>query len=128
MIENFFVRRAVIARLESGPLAAHLPLLASSLRELGYSAKTIRRYLRNADHFGRWLTKADVALVDAGVEELSAYRRAVASTQHRTGVSGLERVAELLRPAGVQNHTGLRGGEARRLRRRPEPDCPAGGC
>ena len=105
MIENFFVRRAVIARLESGPLAAHLPLLASSLRELGYSAKTIRRYLRNADRFGRWLTKAGIALVDAGVEELSAYRRAVASTQHRTGVSGLERVAELLRPAGVLNHT-----------------------
>ena len=29
MIRDFFVRRAVIARLESGPMAAHLPLLAS---------------------------------------------------------------------------------------------------
>ena len=62
MIKDFFVRRAVVARLESGPLAAHLPLLASTLQEFGYATKTVRRYLRNADRYARWLMKAGVSL------------------------------------------------------------------
>ena len=106
MIKDFFVRRAVIARLESGPLAVHLPLLASTLQEFGYATKTVRRYLRNADRYARWLMKAGVSLATAGAGELSAYRRSAASNRRRdrTGTSGLERVTELLRPAGVLNH------------------------
>ena len=54
------------------------------------------------------MTKTGVPLAAAGAEQLSAYRRSTASDQRldRTGISGLERVMEVLRPAGVLNHDG----------------------
>ncbi len=108
MIKEFFVRQTVLTRLESGPLATYLPSLASALQVLGYAARTISRYLRSADRYGRWLEEAGTALADAGADELVAYRRSVDPRKGKgrrdfTKCEGLNRVVEILCPAGILN-------------------------
>ena len=49
MIENFFKQRSTIARLQSGPLAQHLPSIAEALHQEQYPPETVRRYVRVAD-------------------------------------------------------------------------------
>lgn len=55
MIDRFFSRRRIVARLESGPVRRELELFASVLREEGYAAETGRQYIRSAHRFGGWL-------------------------------------------------------------------------
>jgi hypothetical protein len=58
MIESLFKQASTLARLQSGPLAQELPLLAEALHNEQYPPETIRRYVRVADKFGRWLCSA----------------------------------------------------------------------
>jgi hypothetical protein len=64
MLEKFFKQPKVLARLDGGPLGPHLPVLASDLEKTGYSVPTIRRHMRAADHFGRWLMKQAISVCD----------------------------------------------------------------
>ena len=57
MIESLFKQRSTLDRLQSGPLAQYLPSIADALYREQYPPETIRRYVRVADGFGRWLSK-----------------------------------------------------------------------
>ena len=50
--------------MRSGPMFPHLAALAAELQRLEYSRKSIRRQLRNADSFGRWLAEKNLGLTD----------------------------------------------------------------
>ena len=56
MIEHCFAQPAVLRRLRAGLMGPYLDSLAAELQAQQYSRKTIRRQLRTADAFGRWLT------------------------------------------------------------------------
>ena len=73
MIETLFKQRSTLARLQSGPLAAHLPFIAEALRQEQYPPETVRRYVRAADGFSRWLCKQGLHIGSLH----SQYRQAV---------------------------------------------------
>ena len=67
MIEKFFTQPATLSRLQSGMFGPHLPAVASSLDQSGYSAGSIRLHLRAADHFGTWLLEQKIEIHDVNV-------------------------------------------------------------
>jgi hypothetical protein len=64
MIESLFKQRCTRARLQSGPLAQHLPFIAEVLHEEQYRPESIRRYLRIAEGLGRWLCKRGLSVAE----------------------------------------------------------------
>ncbi len=64
MIDNFFVRAQVRARLKSGLLGPYLDVLVVSLQEQQYSTRSIRQHLHAADAFGRWLAQQGLPVAD----------------------------------------------------------------
>ena len=60
MIEHYFVQPKVLRRLRAGLISPHLNTLAAELQTQHYSRKSIRRQLRNADAFGRWLAEQKI--------------------------------------------------------------------
>ena len=64
MIESLFKQRSTLARLQSGPLAQHLPFIAATLHQEQYPPETVRRYVRVADGFGRWLCKHGLSITE----------------------------------------------------------------
>jgi site-specific recombinase XerD len=62
MIRQLFFCQKMIARLESGPLAAHVNLFAEDLASRRYTIKTIRTYVSLCDLFGRWLARNNIQL------------------------------------------------------------------
>ena len=81
MLEHFFVRSHVIARLRQGLLGPYLDDLATSLHRQGYAPSSIQSYLRTGDTFGRWLHRhgypvsaLDAAVVQRYVTGLRRYR------------------------------------------------------
>ena len=99
MIEKLFKQRSTIARLQSGPLAEHLPFIAEALHQEQYPPETIRRYLRVADGLGRWLSKHGVSLAETDESILARYRAGTGRRrkgQLRAAGRGLAKVLELL--------------------------------
>ena len=75
MIKSLFKQASTLARLQSGPLAQELPLLAASpLHNEQYPPETIRRYVRVADKFGRWLWKRGLNITEVDEATLARYR------------------------------------------------------
>jgi hypothetical protein len=60
MLESHFTAPWVLDRMRSGFMAPYLDALAAGLEAREYSRKSIRRQLRNADSFGRWLDQGQV--------------------------------------------------------------------
>lgn len=100
MIEILFKQRSTLARLQSGPLAAHLPFIAEALRQEQYPPETVRRYVRVADGFSRWLCKQGLQVTETDEATLAHY---IASTgrrrngQLRAAGRGLGKILMLLR-------------------------------
>lgn len=100
MIESLFKQKSTLARLQSGPLAQHLPLIAEVLRQEGYPPETIRRYVRVADGFGRWLRKSGLPITAVDETTLARYRSSTGRRQKgqlRAAGRGLAKVLALLR-------------------------------
>jgi site-specific recombinase XerD len=109
LIETYFAAPHVLDRMRSGPMASYLGELAAELQSQGYSRKSIRRQLRNADAFGRWLIEADVPLA----EVTDAILNPSVGKLHRTpcaarpkgwrphNARGLPRLLALLRARGI---------------------------
>ena len=74
MIKSLFKQASTLARLQSGPLAQELPLLAEALDNERYPPETIRRYVRVADKFGRWLCKRGLNITEVDEATLARYR------------------------------------------------------
>src|SRR5712692_7899138 len=73
MIDRFFSRRRIVARLESGPVRRELELFASVLREEGYAAETGRKYIRSAHRFGGWLEGIGVGIEGCHEQAIGLY-------------------------------------------------------
>jgi integrase/recombinase XerD len=78
MIRQLFVCQKMIARLESGPLAAHVNLFAEDLASRRYTIKTIRSYVSVCDLFGRWLAKNNIQLKDISSSVIEQFANATA--------------------------------------------------
>ncbi len=74
MIESLFKQGSTLARLQSGPLAQQLPLIAEALHKEQYPPETVRRYVRVADAFGRWLEKHGLRIAETDETTLARYR------------------------------------------------------
>ncbi|MBL8229549.1 MAG: tyrosine-type recombinase/integrase [Bryobacterales bacterium] len=100
MIESLFKQTSTLARLQSGPLARELPILAEALHEQQYPPETIRRYVRVADQFGRWLCRHRLSLIEADEATVARYRSSIARRKNgalRAAARGLSKVLKLLR-------------------------------
>lgn len=100
MIEFLFTQESTLARLQSGPLAQHLPFIAEALHQEKYPPETVRRYVRVADRFGRWLHKHGLRLTETDETTLARYRASTGRRQNgqlRAAGRGLSKVLTLLR-------------------------------
>lgn len=110
MLQKFFPNPDVVDRLRQGPLSGHLDEFATRLSNRGYSARTIRDYVRAASHFSVWLEAVGVSVskVDERVVEqfLADHRCQCTCAVLRPGRvqyhrHGLKAVLFALRDAGV---------------------------
>jgi len=100
MIESLFKQASTLARLNSGPLAQQLPFLAEALHKEQYPPETVRRYVRVAEKFGRWLHKNELSITEADEPTLARYRASTGRRQKgqlRAAGRGLAKVLALLR-------------------------------
>lgn len=104
MIENFYTRPLMIARLQSGLLGPYLAPLADALYQQGYSGETIRSYLYAWDKFCQWLTQRGHSVGDMSTELVEDYVSALGYTPagHRPKAShGLRHLVTFLEQQGV---------------------------
>ena len=100
MIEKLFKQPSTVARLQSGPLAQHLPSIAEALHQEQYPPETVRRYVRVAEGLGRWLSEQGLVLAEADETILARYRAHTGRRQKgplRAAGRGLTKVLALLR-------------------------------
>src|ERR1017187_1630948 len=100
MIESLFKQASTLARLHSGPLAQQLPFLAEALHKEQYPPETVRRYVRVAEKFGRWLHKNELSINEADEPTLARYRASTGRRQKGqlcAAGRGLAKVLALLR-------------------------------
>ena len=84
-----------------GALGAAIGRLGKALYEEQYPPETIRRYVRVADKFGRWLRRHGLSIMEAGEATLARYRSSTGrrkNGQLRAAGRGLPKVLRLLRP------------------------------
>ena len=72
-MERFFTAPKVLNRMRSGFMAPYLGAMATELQSQDYSRKSIRRQLRNADSFGWWLIKRNLAAGEITDDLLGRY-------------------------------------------------------
>jgi len=104
LIESLFKQVSTLARLQSGPLAHELPVLAGALHNEQYPPETIRRYVRVAEKLGRWLCKHRLSVADADGATLARYRDSIKRRKNgslRAAARGLAKVLGLLRRQGA---------------------------
>ena len=74
MIESLFKQKSTIVRLQSGPLAKHLPFIAEALQQEQYPAERIRQYLRVVEKLGRWLCDRGLSIGEIDEAVIARYR------------------------------------------------------
>jgi site-specific recombinase XerD len=100
MIETLFKQRSTIDRLQSGPSAQHLPFIAEALHHEQYPLETIRRYVRVAAGFLRWLCKRGLSVTETDEDTLARYRATTGRRENgqlRAAGRGLPKIFGLLR-------------------------------
>lgn len=109
MIERYFTQPAVLSRMRNGLVSPYLDALAAELEAQHYSRKSIRRQLRNAHSFGRWLAQQQIPLANVDEAVVTRYtepmrRRPCPSRTHGErphNARGLPRFIALLRRQGA---------------------------
>ncbi|WP_250484037.1 hypothetical protein [Caballeronia sp. GaOx3] len=66
MLDTYLVAPKTLKRLRSGPSGVFIDDFADALERDGYSATSAIRYLRAADHLGRFMLAHGGTLVDTG--------------------------------------------------------------
>ena len=59
MLDRYFRRRHVVARLRAGPFGQHLEEFATYLHDRGHASITVRLYVWGAEEFVRWIAQVD---------------------------------------------------------------------
>jgi hypothetical protein len=62
LIEHYFVQPKILRWMRAGLINPRLDTLAAERQSQHCSCQSIRRQLRNADAFGRWLVKENIPL------------------------------------------------------------------
>jgi len=104
VIESLFKQTSTLARLQSGPLSQQLPPLAEALLNEQYPPETVRRYVRVAEKFGRWLCRQRLSVMEADETTLARYREGIRRRKNgalRAAARGLSKVLRLLRRQGA---------------------------
>src|SRR5471032_2474365 len=68
MLDTYLVAPKTLKRLRSGPSGVFIDDFADALERDGYSAASVIRYLRAADHLGRFMLAQGRTLADTGPE------------------------------------------------------------
>ena len=100
MIESLFKQASTLARLQSGPVAQQLSPLAEALLNEQYPPETVRRYVRVAEKFGRWLCKHRLSVAEVDEATLARYRIGIGRRKNgnlRAAGRGLAKILRLLR-------------------------------
>ena len=88
MLDSFRIWPHIRARLRAGPLGPHLDGFVELLQKEGYARRVVRRHIRAAGVFGRWLQRRQLAA--SQVDEVAMSRF----------IAGLGRYPTRLRPRG----------------------------
>ena len=75
MLNTYLVAPKTLKRLRSGPSAAYMDGFADALERDGYSAASTLRYLRAADHLGRFLQAQGASLATATAQTTELFYR-----------------------------------------------------
>jgi hypothetical protein len=75
MLDTYLVAPKTLRRLRSGPSGVFIDDFADALERDGYSAASVIRYLRAADHLGRFMLAQGRTLADTAPEGFVALRR-----------------------------------------------------
>jgi hypothetical protein len=70
-----FDKQVSLSRVPEGPLAAHIGAFARSLREQGYTLRSIRRHVLLASCFNGWLKQREIAVCSITPEQSAQYLR-----------------------------------------------------
>lgn len=73
MAEVFHSNPAVLQRLREGPLGPYVDAFASTLREQGYAAATVKAKIRFTVNFSRWLDQRGLTLVDVEEQSVASF-------------------------------------------------------
>jgi site-specific recombinase XerD len=95
--------------MKNGPAGRYLAAIGVKLQQQGYSRDSIRRHLRAADAFGRWLSDHSLSLGDANPSTVDGYiktlgRLVAPSTpngRRRHKAIGLHHLLDVLQAQGV---------------------------
>jgi site-specific recombinase XerD len=109
LIERYFTQGAVLRRMRDGIMSPYLDVLAAELEAEHYSRKSVRRQLRNADAFGRWLAQQHIAIAEITEAVATRYTEPMHRCPGRSrargyrphNARGLPRLISLLRRQGV---------------------------
>jgi hypothetical protein len=75
MLDTYLVAPKTLRRLRTGPAGAFIDGFADALNREGYSAASAVRYIRAADHLGRFMLTNGGTLADVGPQTLKIFRR-----------------------------------------------------
>ena len=106
MLDQLFIRRPVLSRLQTELFGAYLDSLADTLHQQGYARTTIRDYLYACDKFGGWLTQRGCSIADTSKPLIKRYicrLKRTSGTNHPKAGRGLSHLARLLQPQGIIN-------------------------
>ncbi|MGH6954864.1 MAG: site-specific integrase [Alphaproteobacteria bacterium] len=89
MIDDYFEAPWALARLRVGCTGPYIDGFATALTDVGYSAHTIRKYIRVAAHVGRWSDRRRLAVASWDDTLLARFRRHLTQcrcVKHHKGV------------------------------------------
>lgn len=99
----FVHEQVVLSRPLEGPLAAHVVSFANFVSEQGYSGYSLKRQVRIAAGFSRWLERRGIPVRNIGTDHLVGYLRY--RTRHvrpgRGDAAALRHLIDFLRHEGV---------------------------
>jgi site-specific recombinase XerD len=75
MLDTYLVAPKTLRHLRTGPAGAFIDGFADALERDGYSAASAVRYIRAADHLGRFMLMSGRPLVEVGPQMLQIFRR-----------------------------------------------------
>lgn len=119
MLDSFRIWPHLRARLSAGPLGPHLDGYVELLQKEGYTRRVVRRHIRAADVFGRWLKRRQLAA--SQVDEAAVSRFLAGLGRYPTRLRPRGRLRDLV--FGVRKLAEMlwRQGVARRAEPRPPP-------
>ena len=88
MLECLFKDPSTACRLRAGPAGPHLDGFTEGLLAKGYASDSVRRYIQDADHLGRWVARRGLAISDLDEAVLARFVRHLPGCRcrHRHGI------------------------------------------